>query len=205
MHCREVKKAIVVRSLGPLTPELESALNRHLGRCSACLAEERFERNLRGELASLRGEFPQAIDIRRRVMSAISGMESVERELVPARQIGWAAAAAIACFIGLFGSLPWLWPQLSPLLADIEVMAATFGRVAADLAAPLITLLSLPFKLAGVLIRTLSGFASFLSRLEPAAIGTIAICYMAMAATITLVVGRDLMNVRPALPDKKEE
>jgi len=204
MHCREAKKAIVVRSLGPLTPELESALNLHLGRCSACIAEERFERRLRGELASLRGEFPQAIDIRGRVMREISGMVSVERELVPARQIGWAAAAAIACFIGLLGSLPWLWPQVTPLLADLKVMAVTFGRVAVDVSAPLITLLSLPFKLAGVMIRALSGFTTFLSRLEPVAIGTIAVCYMAMAATIALIVGRDLKKLRPALSEKED-
>jgi hypothetical protein len=204
MNCREARRTIVGRSLGPLAPELGSALRRHLERCRACAAEERIERCLKRELASLRGEFPHAIDIRRRVMRDISGLGSVEREVVPARQIGWAAAAAIACSLVLLGSLPWLWPQLPPLLADLKVMAATFGRVAVDLAAPLGTLLALPFKLAGVLFRSLAGFASLLSRLEPAAIGAIAICYMAMAATITLIVGRDLTQSRPALQDREE-
>jgi hypothetical protein len=204
MHCREAREAIVLRSLESPRPDRNAALRCHLGRCAACAAEERAERRLKTDLAILRSEFPQAIDIRRRVMREISGMGRIERDLVPARQIGWAAAAAIACSVGLLGSLPWLWPQLSPLLAEIEAMATTFGRVAVDLSAPLLTLLSLPFRLAGALLKTLDGIPSLLSRLEPAAIGTIAIGYMAMAATIALVVGRDLRKARPALADREE-
>jgi hypothetical protein len=39
---------------------------------------------------------------------------------------------------------------------------------------------------------------------EPAAIGTIAICFMAMATTITLVVGRDLRKARPTHPNRED-
>ena len=204
MNCREARRAIVERSLEPLMPERDAALRRHLGRCACCAAEERFERRLKNELATLRGECPQTVNIRQRVMRELSGMGSVERDLVTPKQIGWAAAAAIACSIGLLGSLPWLWPQLTPLLAELKAMAATFGRIGADLTAPFLTLISLPFKLAVTMLKSLSGFSSLLSKLEPAAIGTIAICFMAMAATITLVVGRDLRKARPARPDREE-
>ena len=204
MNCREARRAIVERSLEPLMPERDAALRRHLGRCACCAAAERFERRLKNELATLRGECPQTVNIRQRVMRELSGMGSVERDLVTPKQIGWAAAAAIACSIGLLGSLPWLWPQLTPLLAELKAMAATFGRIGADLTAPFLTLISLPFKLAVAMLKSLSGFSSLLSKVEPAAIGTIAICFMAMAATITLVVGRDLRKARPARPDREE-
>lgn len=204
MRCLEARQAIVERSLGSLPPARGEALRLHVENCPGCAEEAAVEKRLRLELASLRGEFPDAIDVRRRVMSAISGIGRVEREAVPARQIGWAAAAAIACGLGLLGSLPWLWPQLAPLMTDLTAMASTFGRIAADLAAPLWTLLALPFKLAGALLKSLAGFSSILSRLEPAAIAAIAICYTAMAATITLIVGRDLRKPSLALPENED-
>jgi hypothetical protein len=187
-----------------LAHELLNTLRLHIEHCPGCAAEEVLERRLKRELASLRGEFPHTIDIRRRVMREISSIGRVEREVVPARQIGWAAAAAIACGLGLLGSLAWFWPDVAPLLAELEVMAGTFGRIVADVAAPLITLLSLPFKLAGVLLKSLAGYASVLSRLEPAAIGAITICYMGMAVLITLIVGRDFRKPSLALPEKEE-
>jgi len=204
MNCREARRAIVERSLEAFSPEKNAALLRHLGRCDRCASEERFERRLKGELASLRGEFPRVIDVRQRVMHEISGLGRVERDLVTPRQVGWAAAAALACGLGLLGSLPWLWPQLAPVLAELKVLAATFGKVGADLTAPFLMLLSLPFKLAVAMLKSLTGLSSLLDKLEPAAIGTISICFMAMAATVTLVVGRDLRKARPALRDREE-
>lgn len=204
MDCRSAKKAIVERSLGLLAPSAEEALCRHLEGCEPCRAEQRAENRLKLDLESLRESFPHAIDVRPRVMREIGSLDRVEREHIPARQIGWAAAAAIACCLALLGSLPWLLPQVSPLLGQIKIMAATFGKVLVELASPLISLITVPFKLLGLAYRLAAVFVSQLSRLEPAAITAAAFCYMAMAATITLIVGRDLKKTTPAVPGREE-
>jgi hypothetical protein len=204
MNCRTASKAIVERSLGLLAPGLEQALFRHLESCESCRADEVVERRLKHDLESLRGSFPHAIDVRRRVLSEIGSLGRVEREVVPARHIGWAAAAALACCAGLLGSLPWLLPEISPLLGEIKFTAAVFGRVIAGLVSPLISLIAVPFKLFGLAYRLAAVFVAGLSRLEPAAITAAAFCYMAMAATITLIVGRDLKNTTPAVPGREE-
>jgi hypothetical protein len=204
MDCRSASKAIVERSLGLLAPGAEEPLRRHLESCESCRAEEAVERRLKLDLESLRRSFPHAIDVRSHVMRAIGSLGRVEREDIPARQLGWAAAAAIACGVALLGSLPWLLPELSPLLGQIKITAATFGRVLAELLSPLLSLITVPFKLAGLAYRLATLLISQLSRLEPAAIAATAFCYMAMAATITLIVGRDLRKTTPAAPGREE-
>jgi hypothetical protein len=204
MDCRGAGKAIVERSLGLLAPGAEAQLKRHLEGCESCRAEVIIEHRLKLDLESLRGSFPHAIDVRPGVMREIVSLGPVEREDVPVRQIGWAAAAAIACCIALLGSLPSLLPEISPFLGQIKVMASTFGRVLAELVSPLLSLMTVPFKLVGLAYRLAAVFVSQLSRLEPAAITAIAFCYMAMAATITLVVGRDLKKTIPAVPGREE-
>lgn len=204
MDCRSARKAIVERGPGPLAPGAEEALRRHLESCESCRAEEAVERRLKLDLESLRGSYPHALDVRPRVMREIESLGAVEREDVPVRQIGWAAAAALACCAALLGSLPWLLPELSPVLGQIKIMASTFGRVLAELVSPLISLITVPFKLVALTCRLATVFVSQLSRLEPAAITAAALCYMAMAATITLIVGRDLKKTTPAVPGREE-
>jgi hypothetical protein len=201
MNCREARNFIVERSLEPQAPGTDVALRRHLERCEACAAEALVEHRLKTDFAFLREECPHAVDVKRRVMRAVAGMGGVERELVPARQIAWGAAAAIACSLGLLGILPSFWHQLSPLMAEMQVLLVAFGNIAADLAAPVLTLLSLPLKLAVIIVKTLAGFGSLVSRLEPAAVTAITIGSMAMTATIALVVGRDLKRPAPAFHD----
>ena len=204
MDCRAARKAIVERSLGLLATGLDEALCRHLEGCESCRAEQVVEQRLKLDLESLRGSFPHAIDVHGRVLREIGTLGGIEREVVPARQIGWAAAAAVACGLGLLAILPWLWPDLSPLLADLRIAASTFIKIIGELAAPLVSLLALPFKLAGTLFRMLAALFSLLSRLQPAAIAALTACYVVMATTITLVVGRDLKRVSPALTGREE-
>jgi hypothetical protein len=204
MDCRAARKAIVEHSLGLRATGLDGALCRHLEGCESCRAEHAVEQRLKLDLESLRGSFQHAIDVHGRVLREIGTLGGIEREVVPARQIGWAAAAALACCAALLGSLPWLLPEISPLLGQIKIMAATFGRVLAELVSPLISLITVPFKIMGLAYELAAVFFSQLSRLEPAAITAAACCYTAMAATITLVVGRDLKKTTPALPGREE-
>jgi hypothetical protein len=204
MKCRSARKAIVERSLGLLASGDAEELRRHLESCESCRAEAAVENRLKAELESLRGSIPHLIDVRPHVMREIGSLGAIEREEVPARQIGWAAAVAIACCAGLLGSLPWLWPEISPLLGDLKIMASTLGKVIAGLAAPLVSLVAVPFKLIGLVYKLAAILFSHLSRLEPAAIAVTAFCYMAMATTITFTVGRDLKKTNLALPGREE-
>jgi hypothetical protein len=195
--------AVVERGLGLLAPADELALRLHLEGCPDCAAEERIERLLRGELSALREEIPCALDVHARVMPRIRSLRGVEREEVPARHLGWAGALAAACFVALLGGLWLLLPELPALVRVTSGLISSLGSAALILSASLLTLIALPFKLIGIAIDTLEALGPLASWLEPVGLSAVGLSYAAMAATITLVVGRDLKRPLPAF--RREE
>jgi hypothetical protein len=203
MRCREARAAIVEQGLTGLPARHDPVLRRHLEGCTACAEEDRVERLLREDLRSLREELPFPLDVRARVMPRIQALEPVERDEVPLRHLGWAAAFAAACFAGLLAGLWTLFPQIQSLLSTGGSLVASLGRAFSSVLAPVLTLIALPFKLAGTVIDALGALGPLVARLEPVGILAVGLSYAAMAAIITLVVGRDLRRPLPAF--RREE
>jgi hypothetical protein len=203
MRCRDAGAALVELGLGLLDPREESALRAHLEHCPDCAAEARVERALGHALLSLREEYPHELDVLPRVGRRLAALRSHDLEEVPARQLGWAGAFATACLIGLAAGLWFLLPDLPPLLKTATGLASSLGGILEGLGRVLLALIVLPLKLLGVLARVLAGCGSLLARLEPVAVAAVALGYATMAATVTLVLGRDLR--RPLLASRGKE
>ena len=203
MRCRDTETGLVELGLGLLEPRAESALLAHLQVCPRCAEEARAERLLAHAIGSLREEYPHEIDIRPRVGLRLAGLRPRDLEEVPARQLGWAAVGAAACLAALAAGFWVLLPDLPPLLDGAASLASSLGGVLEGLVRTLLALLALPFKLLGALLRMLGAFGSLLARLEPVAIAAVALGYAGMAATVTLVLGRDLR--RPLLARRGKE
>jgi len=203
MRCRETGPALVELELGLLGPRAEAALRAHLESCPRCAAEARAEALLSDALRSLREPYPHEIEVRAAVSRRLRAAAPPEREEVPARQLGWAAAVATVCLAGLLFGLRLLLPELPPLLEPAASVAATLGGVLEGLGRVLLALLALPFKFFGVLFGILGALGSLLAKLEPAAIAAVAAGYAGIATTATLVLGRDLR--RPQLAPRGKE
>jgi len=194
---------MVELGLGLLDAAAESALRAHLASCPRCAAEARAEGRVRDALRTLREEYPGEIDVRARVGRRLAAGEFPYGAEASARQLGWAAAFAAACLVGLGAGLRLLLPELPPLWNETAGLVSALGGALEGLARVLIALLALPLKLFGVLIRTLGAFGSPLSRLEPLAFAAVALGYAGMSATAVLVLGRDLR--RPLLASRGKE
>lgn len=203
MRCRDAGPALVERGLGLLEPRAEAALRAHLERCPRCAAEARVEGLLGEALLSLRGDCPHELDVSARVGGRLHLLRPQDFEEVPARQLGWAAAFAVACLGGLIAGFWFLLPDLPPLLDGAAGVASSLGGALEGLARAALALLALPVKLLGVLVRMLTACGTLLARLEPVAVAVVGLGYAAMAATITLVLGRDLR--RPLLASRGKE
>ena len=97
MNCRSAKAAINERTLGRLASGRAVALEAHLRHCAACASIERADRWVVDELASLRGQIPYTVDVRRRVMIEIERFEPLDRQEVSPWQLGWATAVVGLC------------------------------------------------------------------------------------------------------------
>jgi len=203
MRCRDAGPALVERGLGLLDRRTESALQAHLERCPRCAAEARVEQSLGNALLSLREEYPHEIDLRPRVGRRLAALRPRDLEEVPDRQLGWAAAFAAACLAGLAAGLWFLLPDLPPLVEGVAGLLSGLGGALEGLARALLALLALPFKLLGVLASVLSACGSMLARLEPVAVAVVALGYATMAATVTLVLKRDIR--KPLLAARGKE
>jgi hypothetical protein len=199
MRCREARAAIVETGSRWPVAAAGAELREHLSVCRDCSAEAAVERRLRDEISSLRGEYPHEIDVRTRVVRRIAELGRIDREEVTTGQLGWATSFAAACVVGLLAGGWILWSDAAPGLREgLETLPTLFGPLGA-LAQPLLKLASVPFKLLGVALKLLGAFGSLVSELEPVGITVVAFCYAAMAATIALVVGRDLKRPLPAV------
>jgi hypothetical protein len=203
MRCRDAGPALVELGLGLLEPAEEASLRAHLERCPRCAEEARVEGLLGEALLSLRGEYPHELDVRGRVGRDLDALRPRALEEVPARQLGWAAAFAVACLAGLIAGLWLLAPELSPMLDGAAGLLSSLGGLLEGLGRAALALIALPFKLLGVLARVLAACGSLLARLEPVAVAVVALGYVAMAATVTLILGRDIR--RPLLASRGKE
>ena len=95
MNCHRARMALIERDLELLTLGHERALDEHLAACPACSEIAAREQRLVRDLAALPSRSLVDVDVKLRVMGAISVAAPVDRRWVPARQLGWAAAAAV--------------------------------------------------------------------------------------------------------------
>jgi len=194
MRCRRAKAAIGERTLGLLGTAERGAFERHLSSCAACRSEAEFEVRVAGDLALLRGEILREIDIAPMVMARLERAPDVNREEVPARQLGFAAAAAVASGVGLLWALFGLRPEVSQLVRDMKLLAASLGTLLLQLVDATATLLAVPFKL---VLRLLQAIPPVLQNIQPVAITLVAVAAALMAVSIVFILGRDFKRAIP--------
>jgi predicted anti-sigma-YlaC factor YlaD len=192
MNCRNARAAINERGLGRLSSGTVAELDAHLGQCPACSGVEQADRWIVDELASLRGQIPYRVDVRRRVMVEIDRLEPTDRQEVSAWQLGWATAVVGVGVIVLLALLWGSWPEWRTGMENLSALLRGLADVSVTLAALLVSILSIPFKLIVGLRSLWTGIPSVAAQLKPLAIVGVALCYLIMAGTIVGVVGRDL-------------
>ncbi len=203
MFCRTARRAILRRGFTAIPSLLDRRLSRHLASCEACAAEARREDELTRLLSTLRGMPPVEVDVTRRVMERIESLGAVGRVEVPARQLGWASAAAGLAALVLLGAglraAPALFEFLlshSGALPDAIVFLARGFAPAADLVAGAQVL-------ARAALDVLSAFAVLVQKAEPLARGAAALAVIGMAMTTAVVVARDFL--RPVAVVNRED
>jgi predicted anti-sigma-YlaC factor YlaD len=192
MNCRRARAAINERGLGRLSSGTVAELDEHLGQCPACSGVEQADRWIVDELASLRGQIPYRVDVRRRVMVEIDRLEPTDRQEVSTWQLGWATAVVGVGAIVLLALLWGSWPEWRTGIVNLSALLRGLADVSVTLAALLVSILSIPFKLIVGLRSLWAGIPSVATQLKPLAIVGVALCYLIMAGTIVGVVGRDL-------------
>lgn len=201
MRCRRAQQAMLERELGLASPEAERALARHLARCAPCADRQLAAGRLSAGLTSSRIDLPFEIDVVPALLPRLAALPPIDREEVPVRQLGWAAAAGFACALLLLACVVPLFPELSGIARGGWLLGRALLAAAGDLARPMVSLLSLPFRLLASLQGLAATVATLAGRLEPLGAGAVALGYAAMALTIVIAVGRDLKA--PALPNQR--
>jgi len=194
MNCRSAGVAINEREVGRLSSDRALELATHLGRCPACASAEQADRWIVDELASLRGQIPYSLDVRRRVMIEIDRLGPTSRHEVSAWQLGWATATVGLGMITLLALLWGSWPEWRTGMENGLVLLRGLADVSTTLAALVISLLSIPFKLFVGLRDLWTTIPSVAAGLKPFAIVGVALCYLIMAGTVVGIVGRDLRH-----------
>ena len=194
MNCRSARGTINERDLGRLSPDRALALATHLRRCPACSSSEQADRWIVDELASLRGQIPFTVDVRRRVMIEIDRLGPTTRHEVSTWQLASATAIVGLGVITLLALLWGSWPEWRTGMENGVALLRGLADVSTTLAALLISLLSIPFRLFVGLRDLWATIPSVASGLKPFAIVGVALCYLIMASTVVGVVGRDLRH-----------
>lgn len=197
MRCARTRRVRMERQLGFVDPSVELWAARHLDRCPACAAEARAEERLTAGLAALGDRTAPDVDVVAAVMARIAASDRVERREVAARQLGWASGGAVAGGLALVGMLIWMLPDMGRLFLELGALAAAIREALVPLATPVIVLLEIPTRLLGVLGDLLARLGFALASFRPLAAGAVGIGWAAMIATITLIVGRELVRTRP--------
>jgi predicted anti-sigma-YlaC factor YlaD len=200
MRCPRTELAILDRELGRLLPQEERELALHLARCARCAKLQAGMRILNAELARLRTEPPFEIDLAPHVRSRLPSLDPVDRAAVPARQLGWAAASAIAAGLTLVVFAALFAPQLSLGARQALGLLSSVRPIASGLASTIAAAVAALF---GALGSVLDSLPVLLRTVEPVAMPFIVLGYLAMAATIISIVGRDLKTARH--PQPREE
>jgi len=203
MRCRRARKVIVERGLGPLPSAVEADLIGHLAVCHACAAEDSFGELIVQELASLRRAAPIQVEVTGRVLREIA-LLSVNRQVVPTRQLGLAtlataATAALALLVGALG----IGELFLGSWGEARALAAAVGTVISGLGRPLLGLGSLIQSLGGVVLDMVTALSLVLSKLQPVFQVLLALSVLAMAMVTVLVIGRDLRLIPLPLARKE--
>jgi hypothetical protein len=188
---------LLERELGPEEAPLSAALLAHLAGCPDCAAQQAMERGLSDALRALRDDPTPPVDVTARVIAGLPDLVHADAEEVTTRQLGWAAFLALACSLGLLGSLWRILPTLSGPAQELGTFALSLRHPLASIGSVAVTLVSTVFKIAGRIVQSLAPLVGTLQGLEPVAIGALSSCAAIMAGTIVLVVGRDLRTRVP--------
>jgi anti-sigma factor RsiW len=203
MHCRKARLALVDRDLGTLGRDAAVRLEQHLQRCPACATEARIDAQWIAELARLRQAYPLPLDVAGRVVARVRDAERVERVEVHQRQLAWATVAAVACgLLFVFGAWSTL-PEPGRLVEDGSILLGSAKWFFELVTTPLATLFGVVVTLVGSLLKTLAAVGSAMKQLLPAAWVATGLACLAMAATISAIVGRDLLGPAPAYARKE--
>jgi len=196
MRCKTARKELLPNELGLVPAAGSAALAAHLESCRACAAWEARERALTDTILALRVEPPFQIDVSARVVSRVSAADPPPADLLTAQQAGWFSAVALAFGTALLVGLWKLAPEL-PLLADTaRAMLTGAGHVVTGLGAPMLAFVATLARSAGGTILSFKALYGPLQQVGPVAIAMIALCTTMMAASILLVLGRDLTRHR---------
>jgi hypothetical protein len=191
--CARAGRAIEARERARLAPGDGARLERHLAGCAACAAAARVESRLTRELFTLRTEIPFEVDVAATVRQRIAALGPIERFEVPPRQLGWAAAAAVAGAVALLVAVWGAREELGRLVADAAVVTRELTRVGLALAGGLAGIRLVPARVAlRAAAAVLGAAAPDGPGAPPAVVALTALGYAAMTVTITLLVGRDL-------------
>lgn len=192
MSCNKTRKLFLARELGATGPHDERQLAAHTDACASCRTWIAEQRALASLLAELRAETAGPLDVTARVAAGLAAIDPPRGPGESPRQLGWAAAAALACGVGLAAGLWALVPELLRLGERAIVLARGAGGAASGLLVPVATVLTAAGRLAGRLLLSAAALPGRLAELEPLGIATISTCFVMMTTMIVLVVGRDL-------------
>lgn len=192
MHCDRAERLRVEIEFGRGGDAAgRDALDDHLRDCPRCAADARTDEQIRAAFAELRAVPDRLPDVRADVLRRIRTGAAPSREEVPARQLGWATAAALTTGALLVAAA---WGLRADWVAALGVGAA----MADGLAAAFQVLGRLVVALGAACVAVLEGLATWvgslgpiLSRVEPLALAAIVLSYVLMTATIVYVVRRD--------------
>lgn len=193
MRCRKVRKAIVLKKHGWLSPAVESAMIIHMVRCPACAAEKRSEDELIRALGLLHVEAPFEIDVAERVVSRILAIESVRRQEVTPRELGWGALAASGMALALLVTAANVLSEVPDLLARAKAAASGMGGLLGDAARPFFTAAGVAWTFTRVLGGAFASTVTLLEKAEPLARAAALLAVLVMTSVTGMIVGRDLL------------
>jgi hypothetical protein len=146
------------------------------------------------DLAALGAEPHFAVDVTQRVMSSLADARPGRAD-VPAGQLGWAAAAAVAGGLAILAGLWPLLPDLYRIAGEGWAMASGLRLVVTQMVLLGGSVLSAAITALARVADGLAPLVSLLQGLQPIALGALTACVLIMTSTIVLVVGRDLRGV----------
>jgi anti-sigma factor RsiW len=192
MSCPVNRSRLVELELGLLPPGHAARLRAHIERCEACATSALDERRLSESLAVLRGEIPFEIDVTARVVRRIGEIAPKDHGDVPAWQLGWAAATAACLAVVVFASFVLVSGDLALVARDAWTAARGLTETLGRGLSALLSLVAVPFRILVWLLDQLSRLGPLVARLEPFVVASSAGAIAIMAATVILVVSRDL-------------
>ena len=196
MRCGTARRIRLDVALGLASRQTREALAAHLTGCRACACREPAEAALDAGLAALRAAPAVEVEVTARVLARIADARPLPAGPATTGQLAWAAGAASAFALGLLVGLVRLLPDVPVLASEARIAATGIGQALSGLVAAIGGLAGGLAKLLGHAITALAALAGTLESLQPLALATVALSSLMMAASIALVVARDLRHAR---------